>query len=277
MTPCLDAAVEATRMVALLLILALDGGLGRPASSPVATPGAGASSVAPAARDDAKLLSRLDWLYERRDEASTFAEAHRLAAAAVAAAPASYEALWRAARETFSESDQPNRSADEKSGLGQAAYDLAQRAIAANPNGVAGYYWATLGIGRQAESMGVIRALANGIEGKFLRPLERATALDVRYDHGNIPVVWAAYYMELPWPKRDRAKAAAKLRQALAINPANLRARLYQARLALDDDRPAEARALLDTIAAAPVGRYDAPEERAVKKDAVALAATLRP
>jgi hypothetical protein len=187
----------------------------------------------------------------------------------------SYEALWRAARETFSETDQPHRSADERSRLGKAAYDLAERAIAVNPNGVAGYYWATLGIGRHAETMGVVRALANGIEGKFLRPLERATALDVRYDHGNIPVVWAAYYLELPWPKRDRAKAAAKLRQALEINPANLRARLYQAQLALAEDHPADARALLDGIAAALVGRYDAPEERAVKKEAAALAATV--
>ncbi|HEX4406444.1 MAG TPA: hypothetical protein VH560_16510, partial [Polyangia bacterium] len=114
------------------------------------------------------------------------------------------------------------------------------------------------------------------IEGKFKRPLERATALDERYDHGSIPVIWAAYYLELPWPKRDRAKAAEELRRALAINPANLRARFYQARLAIDEDHSADARALLAAIAAAPVGAYDAPEERRVKKEAAALAKTLR-
>ncbi len=119
----------------------------------------------------------------------------------------------------------------------------------------------------------MVRALANGIEGKFKRPLERATALDVRYDHGNIPVVWAAYYLELPWPKRDRARAARELQRALRINPANLRARLYQARIAIDEDRPAEAKALLAEIAAAPVGRYDPPDERRVKKEAAALGA----
>lgn len=273
MTPLSGGAVEVVRAVALLVVLALEGVRATPTSPPVAAPAP--SGAAPVVRDDAALLSRLDWLYARRDDAATFAEAHRLAAAAVAAAPSSYEALWRAARETFSETDQPNRPAEARSRLGKAAYDLAERASAANPNGVAGPYWATLGIGRHAETMGVMRALANGIEGKFLRPLERATALDVRYDHGNIPVVWAAYYLELPWPKRDRAKAAAKLRQALEINPANLRARLYQARLALAEDHPTEARALLDGIAAAPVGRYDAPEERAVKKEAATLAATL--
>jgi hypothetical protein len=194
----------------------------------------------------------------------------------VAAAPNDYEVLWRAARVAFTDSDAPTRSTDERSRLGKLAYDYAERAIAANPSGVAGQYWAALGIGSYAEGMGALRALANGIEGKFRRPLERATALDESYDHGSIPVVWAAYYLELPWPKRDRDKAAEELRRALAINPANLRARLYQARIAKDEGRPAEALARLAEIAAAPVGRYDAPEERRVKKEAAAMAATLR-
>lgn len=224
----------------------------------------------------AELYARLDALHVRRDEAEARREARRLLDAAVAATPTDYGTLWRAARALFTESDEPTRAADERSRLGKQAYDLAERAIAVNPNDVAAHYWAALGVGSYAEGMGVIRALANGIEGKFKRPLERATALDVRYDFGNIPVVWAAYYLELPWPKRDRAKAAEELRRALTINPANLRARLYQARIAIAEDRPNEAKELLVGIAAAPVGRYDAPEERRVKQEAAALAATLR-
>ena len=224
----------------------------------------------------ADLVARLDALHPRRDDPAALAEAHRVAAAALAAAPSDYGVLWRAARVRFTESDEPSRSQDERSRLGNEAYELAERAVAVNPNDVAGQYWAVLGVGSYAESMGVIRALANGIEGKFKRPLERATALDEGYDHGSIPVIWAAYYLELPWPKRDRGKAAEELRRALAINPANLRARLYQARLAIDEDRPAEARALLAAIAAAPVGAYDPPEERRVKQEADAMAKKLR-
>jgi tetratricopeptide (TPR) repeat protein len=224
----------------------------------------------------AELVARLDALHLRRDNPAALAEAQRVADRALALAPADYEVLWRASRVLFTESDQPNRSTDDRSRLGKQAYDLAQRAIAANPNGVAGYYWAALGIGSYAEGMGMLRALANGIEGKFRQPLERATALDERYDHGSIPVVWAAYYLELPWPKRDRKKAAEECRRALAINPDNLRARFYLARIAADQDRPDEARALLAAIAAAPVGRYDPPEERRVKKDAAALAVKVK-
>lgn len=224
----------------------------------------------------AETLARLDALHARRDEPGIRAEERRLADAALTQAPADYGTLWRAARALFDESDAPQLSDDERSRLGQQAYDLTQRAIAVNPNDVAAQYWAALSIGRYAEKMGVLRALSNGIEGKFKHPLERATALDVSYDHGSIPVVWAAYYLELPWPKRDRDKAAKELQRALAINPANLRARLYQARIAIDEDHPDVARALLAAIAAAPVGRYDAPEERSVKKEAAAMTAKLR-
>ena len=216
-------------------------------------------------------LAQLDALHLRRDDPAALDEAHRLAEAALAAAPADYATLWRAARVRFTESDQPTRGAEERSRLGKEAYDLAERAIAANPNDVAGHYWAALGMGSYAEGIGILRALAGGVEGKFRRPLERATSLDETYDHGNIPAVWAAYYLELPWPKRDRAKAAQQAQRALVINPANLRARLYQARIAADEGRPADAKSLLATIAAAAVGRYDPPEERRVKQEAAAL------
>jgi hypothetical protein len=236
----------------------------------------GAQQAAPAGAQLGQILGRLDALHLRRDDPAALEEARRLAESAVAAAPNDYGALWRAARVTFSESDASNRSNDERSRIGKQAYDLAERAIAINPNGVEAQYWAALSIGSYAEGMGVVRALANGIEGKFKRPLERATALDVRYDHGGIPVVWAAYYLELPWPKRDRSKAAAQCALALTINPANLRARLYQARIAADEDHVPEARVLLATIAAAPAAGYDPPDERRVKKEAAELAAKLR-
>ena len=223
----------------------------------------------------AERLAKLDALHARRDDPAALAEARQLAAAAIGEAPDDYSVLWRAARAAVNDSEDPARPKDERARRAQDGYDLAQRAIAVKPNDVAGHYWAALAIGNWADQVGVLRALAGGVESKFKRPLERATALDVTYDHGNIPVVWGAYYLELPWPKRDRAKAAAELRKALTINPAHLRARLYLARIAADENRSDEARALLQEIAAAPADRYDPPDERRVKKDAAALAAKL--
>ena len=258
-------------VLAIALLAVASGGAPAPASKASTVP----IPTNPAASDGvAGLLARLDSLHLRRDDDAALAEAHRLVETVLRTEPNDYGVLWRAARVRFTESDRPSISASEHSRLGKEAYDLAERAIAANPNDVAGHYWAALSIGSYAEGMGVVRALANGIEGKFKRPLERATALDVRYDHGSIPVVWAAYYLELPWPKRDRDKARHELQRALEINPHNLRARLYQARIALDEGRRAEAEALGATIAAAPVGAYDPPEERRVKREALQLLAT---
>jgi hypothetical protein len=234
-----------------------------------------AADVGTPAAPSASVHATLDALYTRRDDPGALREARRLADEALAHAPNDYATLWRAARVLFTESDDKRRSDSDRSALGKQAYELAERAIAVNPNDVSGHYWAALSIGSYAQGMGVLRALANGIEGKFKRPLERATALDITYDHGQIPVVWAAYYLEMPWPKRDRGKAAQQLKQALQINPDNLRARLYQARIASDEGHKDEARALLAAIAAAPVGRYDPPEERAVKREAATMAAGL--
>jgi len=261
-------------VLAIALVTTASGG-----TPPASTSKASMGSTTTTSHSDGVtgVLARLDSLHERRDDDAALAEAHRLVEIVLRAEPNDHGVLWRAARVRFTESDRPSVSTSERSRLGKEAYDLAERAIAANPNDVAGHYWAALSIGSYAEGMGVLRALANGIEGKFRAPLERATALDVRYDHGSIPVVWAAYYLELPWPKRDRSKARQQLQRALQINPHNLRARLYQARIALDEGRRAEAEALGATIAAAPVGAYDPPEERRVKHEAEQLLASRPP
>lgn len=219
---------------------------------------------------------KLDALYARRDDPRALEDARRVADAGVAASPADYGTLWRAARAYFSLSDDPKRPDDARERAGKTAWDLAQRAVAVNPEGVEGHYWAALGVGGWAREMGVVRAIANGIEGKFTGELRRAETLDPGYDHGNIPVVWAAYYLDVPWPKRDRKKAAEYLRRALQKNPASLRARLYLAQIAKDEGRPTEAKALLAEIASAPVGRYDAPEERRVKEEALTLASAIK-
>ena len=77
----------------------------------------------------------------------------------------------------------------------------------------------------------------------------------------------------MPWPKYDEDKALAAFRKALAINPHNLRARVYWAELLIREDEPEPARRLLQEVLAATPGKYDAPEERRCQ---VLAAAVLR-
>jgi len=219
------------------------------------------------------LLARIDELHHRRDDRASFAEEQRLAEAAVARAPGDFGALWRAARVYFWLSDDPGLPHDQRSKLGKTGWDLAERAIAANPGDVAGYYWAAVCMGNYALGLGVVRALSQGLEGKFRDRLGRATALDDGYQWGGVETAWGRFFEKLPWPKRDRKAAEEHLRRAIALNPNALRARVYLAGVYLDAGRAAEAKPLLDQVAAAPGDRYDGPEERRAKALAVGLSA----
>jgi hypothetical protein len=117
----------------------------------------------------------------------------------------------------------------------------------------------------------VVKALSIGLEGKFRDRLGKAGALNDGYENAGVETAWGRFYDKLPWPKRDRKQAEEHLRRAMQINPAALRARVYLASVFLDSDRAPEAKQLLDEVAAAPVGRYDPPEERRAKAMGVGL------
>ena len=230
-----------------------------------------AGALAPSAPLPA-VLARIDELHHRRDDRVAFAEEQRLADAAVARAPGDYGALWRAARAYFWASDDPGLPHDQRSKLGKTGWDLAERAINANPNDVAGYYWAAVCMGNYALGLGVVRALSQGLEGKFRDRLGRATALDDGYQWGGVETAWGRFFEKLPWPKRDRKAAEEHLRRAIMLNPNALRARAYLAGVYLDAGRAAEAKLWLDQVASAPGDKYDPPEERRAKALAAGLA-----
>jgi hypothetical protein len=245
--------------VAVVLVLSVDAATGAGGGNPGATHDGG---QAPA---PATLAARIDELHRRRDDRGAFSEEQRLVQAGLARTPADYGLLWRAARFYFWASDDPSLPKEQRSRWGKDGWDIAERAILTNPNDVAGYYWAALCMGNYVLGLGVVRALSLGMEAKFRDRLGRAAALNDGYEYGGVETAWGRFFDKLPWPKRDRKQGEEHLRRALTINPAALRARVYLAISYLDSDRAPEAKRLLDEVAAAPVGRYDAPEERRAK------------
>lgn len=203
-----------------------------------------------------------------------FDEQRRLLDEAAHQPTATFEILWRAARVYFWLGDDPSQSAAERSKYGKTGWDYAERAIVQVPQRPEGHYWAAVNIGSYALGLGVMKAISIGLEGKFKERLSKAEQLAPAYNFGGVGVAWGRFYEKLPWPKRDRPKAEQHLRKVLTQqNVNNLRARVYLADTLAQDDRAAEAKRLLDEVAAAPLGRYDAPEERRAK----ALAEGLRP
>lgn len=221
------------------------------------------------------LTARIDELYAHRDERAAWTEEQRLITAALERAPASYDVLWRAARVFFWLSDDPAAAIDQRSRWGKQGWDLAERAVAARPNDVAGHYYAAICMGNYALGLGLMKALSMGMEGKFKDRLKRAGELNAGFDNGGIAMAWGRFHDKLPWPKRDRARAQQHLREALTLNPHSLRARVFLASSLIDSDRAREAKSLLDEVTAAPVGRYDPPEERRAKGLGSALLPTL--
>jgi hypothetical protein len=259
------------KLIAVAVVALFSGGIAvgpaaaQPAASPTPPTPPGPTPAPPAAPSLASQLARIDELHHRRDDRAALAEEEQLVQATLARAPRDYGVLWRAARLYFWLSDDPAVSNDQRSRWGREGWDIAERAIAVNPNDVAGTYWAAVCMGNYALGLGVMKALAQGMEGKFKDRLKRAGDLNAGYEHGSIQVAWGRFYDKLPWPKRDRKKAQEFLRAVLQAHPYNLRARVFLANSLADDDQPAEAKRLLDEVLAAPVGRYDPPEERRAK------------
>jgi tetratricopeptide (TPR) repeat protein len=208
------------------------------------------------------LLARVDAEWRRRDEPGRMQEIESLLAQAEKAAPDAYEVLWRIARFEFWRSDDPALPDDAKSRLGKRAWEYGDRAAAANPDGVEGWYFAAVGMGNYSLGIGVLKALSQGIEGKFRERLSRAEKIDPRFFEGGIYNAWGRFYYKLPWPKFDARHSEQALQKALEINPANVRARVFLAELYMKTDHPKEARELLQEAAAHEPGSYDVPEER---------------
>jgi hypothetical protein len=231
----------------------------KPSAAPAAAP------AAPAGKANPALLAQADELWKKRDDASALAQMKTLIDRALVEAPNDYAVLWRAAAWHFWTSDDPQRSREEKTKLGKTGWDIGERAIAANPQGVEGHFFTTATMGNYSLGIGILRALAQRIEGKFTTQLREAERLDPKFANGGIFVTWGRYYASLPWPKYDAKKAAAGFHKALEINPHNLRARVYMAELSLEEGHPQEAKRLLDEVAAVVGVHYDGPEERRSK------------
>lgn len=252
--------------------LALSAALGLAASAQGQTP----TTAAAEGQDVASLVSRSDEQWKVRDEPGVLDQLRAGLERAHQLAPDDYGVLWRLSRLDFWVSDDPALPEGERSRLGKQAWDLGDRAAAVNPSGVEGWYFAALGMGNYSLGIGILKALGEGIEGKFKERLSKAEKIDPTYHEGGIYNAWGRFYFKLPWPKYDARKSEQNLRKSIQQNPSNVRGRVYLAELYMKEGHPKEARKLLEEAVAHEPGAYDAPEERRSQKRARELLAELK-
>ena len=208
-------------------------------------------------------LGKLDALYARREDPAAVKELETAVQTALKATPDDYELLWRAARARYWVADgQPN--GDTKKRLAKEAWDLSERALKKNPKGVEGSYFAALSIGAYSQAVGILSALAEGLEGKFNDRLDYAIKANPDIDHGGPLIAKGRYYFELPWPKRDLGKSTQILQKVVEKHPESLRAYVYLAETQLDDGKTAEAKATLAKALSGSVS-YDPAEGQRAK------------
>jgi hypothetical protein len=244
-----------------------------PLAGPAAMDPSSDASRQPAAAggEKAALLSESDAAYARRDEPAQLEVLKAKLSQAEKLAPNDFEVLWRLARLNVWLSEDPKLDGAEKSRIGKIAWDYGDRASAANPARVEGWYWGVAGMGNYGLGIGVLTALKQGLEPKFRERIGKAEQIDSDYQHGGVQTAWGRFYFKLPWPKYDPRKSEEYLRVALKKNPANVRAHVYLGELLAKEDRGAEARDQYQASLARPPGQYDAPEERRWQQEAKRL------
>ncbi|MBZ4400020.1 tetratricopeptide repeat protein [Myxococcus sp. AS-1-15] len=223
------------------------------------------SFVAVSARAaEPELLARLDALHERRGEAEGGKALEAELKAALSVTPDDFELVWRQARQLQWQADGA-ASEKLKKVLGRQTWDVAEKAVKLAPNRVEGHYFAAAGIGAYSQAVGVMKALGEGLEGKFNERLDAAIKLDSGF-YGAAPLLAKGrYYYELPWPKRDLKKSAEYYEKAIQQHPEMLRAYYFLAETLLRDDKAKEARNAIQKVKQGSVV-YDPPEGRRIQE-----------
>jgi len=153
-----------------------------------------------------------------------------------------FEAHWRISR-GFARLARLNR---ERGGCdskwGRKGHYHAVQAMALNPRRVEGYYWGAAGIGERGKCMPIIKALTNGIRGKFVSYARRALRMDPSFDDGGPPRMLAMYNSTVPIPLKDRDRSFKQIRRSWKLSPGHPRTLFCWAQILWEAGQKDEAR-----------------------------------
>lgn len=211
---------------------------------------------------EADLAAKVDELYKRRDDSAAISEMEKLLSEGLKAKPDDYGLLWRMSRLRYWQAD--GTSGDKKKSLGKEGWDYGERAVKAKPSGAEGQYFSGISIGAYSQGAGILKALSEGLEGKFNERIDYAIKTAPDLDRGGPLIAKGRYYYELPWPKRSLGKSAELLKKVIEKHPENLRARLYLAETQLKDGDAKTAKETLAPVLSGSVA-YDPPEGKRIQ------------
>lgn len=212
----------------------------------------------------ADVTAKFDELWKTRDEAASLKAMDETVGEGLKAFAEDYEILWRAARLRWWVADGSTDNKLRKQ-LAKEGWTFAERAVKAKGDGMQGHYYTALNIGAYSQAVGILKALGEGLEGKFNDELDKARKLDASFDRMGCANAKGRYYWELPWPKRDLGKSRTELKSVLEKHPEHLRGWLYLAETELKDGNAKDAKVAIEKVTGGSDG-YDPPESRRIKR-----------
>lgn len=220
---------------------------------------------APPADDRRLLLRQADTLYRERGirpGSEKLKQLIQLLESGLKRYTGDYDLMWRLARAYWWKADGlPN--GEEKAKYGKKAMQYGDWARVKSPKTVEGHYYAALGVGAYSQAIGILSALTKGLEGKFNERLDKALAIDAKYECAGPMVTKGRYYFELPWPKYDGEKAIEWYQKAVAACPKSVRGWAYLAEVLEKEGEEARAKeALSRALAIDPKTAPDPAEAR---------------
>jgi len=174
-----------------------------------------------------------------------------------ATAVSDFDSAWKLARACYwlgsHGTDEQRRAALER---GVQAGETAAKLAPGRPEG---HFWAAANMGTLAEAFGMSQGLK--YRGRIKDALERVLAIQPGWQQGSAEAALGRWYARVPrLLGGNRGKAEGFYTQALAVDPFNRLALIYYAEL-IEDDRPSEARAMLQRVLEAPVMEEWGPED----------------
>jgi hypothetical protein len=127
------------------------------------------------------------------------------------------------------------------------------------PDRPEGHFWMAANMGMMAEAFGLSQGLK--YRGRIKQALERVLAMQPGWQMGSAEAALGRWYARVPrLMGGNKGKAEGYYKEALAVDPHNRLALIYYAEL-LEDDKPMEARALLQRVLEAPLIEEWGPED----------------
>jgi len=212
----------------------------------------------------ADVTAKFDELWKTRDEAASLKAMDEAVVEGLKAFPQDFEILWRAARLRWWVAD-GDADAKLRKQVAKEGWTFAERAVKAKPDAMQGYYYVALNIGAYSQAVGILKALGEGLEGKFNDALDKARKIDGAFDRMGSANAKGRYYWELPWPKRDLGKSRTEIKSVTEKHPEHLRAWLFLAETELKDGNAKKAQAAIQKVLGG-ADAYDPPEAKRVKR-----------